>query len=227
MGADLRRSARITSKPAPKYKETMDRKPKGTRDDPEDIPTPISAERGKDDHSPSKPVDVEDQHRRINKRKATHLMDVSSNLGVSFPECLRSRYGEDPFFAPILRSPSEFTNFREEEGLVYFKSEDVETLAIPDIKVDGQDIRELLIRQGHSILAHLSSEKMATYLRDQVWWKTMIKDIEEYCKTCHTCTISKPQGGKPQGKLKMMPVPTQPWQYVGIDFVGPLPESSN
>ena len=24
-----------------------------------------------------------------------------------------------------------------------------------------------------------------------------------------------------------MPVPTHPWQYIGIDFVGPLPESSN
>ena len=110
---------------------------------------------------------------------------------------------------------------------MYFSSEDVETLAIPKVTVDGQDVQELLIRQGHSILAHLSSEKTVTYLRDQVWWKTMVKDIEEYCKTCHTCAISKPQGGKPQGKLKTMPVPTQPWQFIGIDFVGPLPESSN
>ena len=27
--------------------------------------------------------------------------------------------------------------------------------------------------------------------------------------------------------VKTMPVPTHPWQYIGIDFVGPLPESSN
>ena len=32
---------------------------------------------------------------------------------------------------------------------------------------------------------------------------------------------------KPRGLLKAMPVPNYLWQYIGIDFVGPLPESSN
>jgi len=55
----------------------------------------------------------------------------------------------------------------------------------------------------------------------------MVGDVEKYCRTCHTCAVSKPASGRPQGKLKTMPVPTRPWQYIGIDFVGPLPESSN
>ena len=55
----------------------------------------------------------------------------------------------------------------------------------------------------------------------------MVNDITDYCRTCQTCATSKPQHGKPQGKLKTMPVPTYPWQYIGIDFVGPLPESFN
>ena len=76
-------------------------------------------------------------------------------------------------------------------------------------------------------MAHLGDEKTATYLRDQVWWKTMIKDISDYCRSCRTCAVSKPQSGKPHGKLKTMPVPTHPWQYIGVDFVGPLPESTN
>ena len=32
---------------------------------------------------------------------------------------------------------------------------------------------------------------------------------------------------KPRELLKTMPVPNHPWQYIRIDFVGPLPESSN
>ena len=55
----------------------------------------------------------------------------------------------------------------------------------------------------------------------------MIDDISEYCRSCQTCAVSKPQNGKPKGKLKTMPVPTYPWQYIGVDFVGPLPESTN
>ena len=114
-----------------------------------------------------------------------------------------------------------------DNGLIYFISEGLETVAIPDVKVNGQSIREILIGQGHLILAHLGDEKTVTYMRDQVWWKAMVSDITDYCKSCQTCAVSKPQQGKPQGKLKTMPVPTYPWQYIGIDFVGPLPGSSN
>ena len=55
----------------------------------------------------------------------------------------------------------------------------------------------------------------------------MINDISDYCRSCQTCALSKSQPGKPHGKLKTMPVPTYPWQYIGVDFVGPLPESTN
>ena len=90
-----------------------------------------------------------------------------------------------------------------------------------------QSIRESIIRQGHSILAHLGGHKTVTYLREQVWWKTMVRDITDYCKSCPVCTASKSPTEKPRGLLKTMPVPTHPWQYIGIDFVGSLPESSN
>ena len=150
-----------------------------------------------------------------------------SNLGISFPDCIKGRYEEDGFFKPILANPEDFTNFTVRDGLIFFKSEGVETIAIPDVRTNGQSVRELLIRQGHSVLAHLGDEKTATYMRDQVWWKTMINDITDYCRSCQTCAVSKPQSGKPRGKLKTMPVPTYPWQYIGIDFVGPLPESVN
>src|SRR6201996_3550259 len=37
---------------------------------------------------------------------------------------------------------------------------------------------------------------------------------------------NKPSNQKPMGLLQTLPVATHPWQYIGIDFVGPLPESS-
>ena len=44
---------------------------------------------------------------------------------------------------------------------------------------------------------------------------------------CHVCTVSKLLSGKPHGKLKTMPIPLQPWQFIRMDFIGPLPESTN
>ena len=93
--------------------------------------------REEDERTPSEPSATGDDPRRVKGRTESRLMDVSNNLGISPPECLRSRYGEDQFFAPILSNPSEFTNFKVEEGLVRFTSEDVEALAIPEITVGG------------------------------------------------------------------------------------------
>ena len=101
----------------------------------------------------------------------------------------------------VLENPEEFTNFVVKEGLVYFVSEGVEVVAIPNIRVNGQGIRELLIQQGHSTLAHLSTEKTVTYLREQVWWKSMVGNIDKFCRSCHTCAVSKLLSRKPHGNL--------------------------
>ncbi|CAA7268534.1 unnamed protein product [Cyclocybe aegerita] len=55
----------------------------------------------------------------------------------------------------------------------------------------------------------------------------MSPDIEKYCETCRTCKHSKDNNHKPYGLLNPLDIPGQPWDSIGIDFVGPLPESSN
>ena len=77
------------------------------------------------------------------------------------------------------------------------------------------------------MLAHLGAGKTLDYLRDHVWWKDMVSDVREFCKTCHTCKISKPSNQKPYGLLNPLSVPSYPWESIGMDFVGPLPESGN
>ncbi|THH32769.1 hypothetical protein EUX98_g1371 [Antrodiella citrinella] len=42
-----------------------------------------------------------------------------------------------------------------------------------------------------------------------------------------TCKRSKPNNQKPYGLLNPLKVPTLPWEAIGIDFVGPLPESKD
>lgn len=68
---------------------------------------------------------------------------------------------------------------------------------------------------------------MVDYLQDHVWWKDLVADTRVYCETCVTCRRSKPNNQKPYGLLNPLPVATHPWEAIGIDFVGPLLESSN
>ena len=101
-------------------------------------------------------------------------------------------------------------------------------LCIPSkILINERSVRELVISEAHSMLAHLGANKTLDYLRDHVWWKDMVSEVKAFCETCHTCKTSKPSNQKPYGLLNPLSVPAQPWESIGVDFVGPLPESSN
>jgi len=231
MNAEVRRSSRLANKPELNYKETRDRKPRAEWG--EETPTAVQEfpDRVESD-SDSDETFIDEIMKDVGHTSkvpeaAEKLFRTVSNPDEPFPECLKGRYQEDPSFKPILDNPDNFTNFEIRNDLIFFRSEGSTRLAVPDVKINGQSVRESVIRQGHSILAHLGGHKTVTYLREQVWWKTMVQDITDYCKSCPTCAASKSPTEKPRGLLKTMPVPTHPWQYIGIDFVGPLPESSN
>ena len=230
MSAEMvRRLSRIADKPSPHYKEAKDWVLRLTNREPETLVATDSGNVGPHhlEEAQHPLAQEEGKEREGPLRVGNGLFEASSDLGVSFPRCIENRYNEDKFFAPILTNPDEFTNLIVRDGLVFFVLEGMERVAVPDVQVNNQKVREILISQAHLILAHLGDEKTVTYLRDQVWWKTMVDNVSAYCKTCQTCAVSKPQQGKVHGKLKTMPVPTYPWQYIGIDFVGPLPESAN
>ena len=55
----------------------------------------------------------------------------------------------------------------------------------------------------------------------------MANDVKDYCASCQKCAMSKPANQKPYGMLNPPKIPSQPWEVIGIDFVGPLPESRN
>src|ERR1700761_6684453 len=151
---------------------------------------------------------------------------TAGDIGIPLPGSLKHRYHEDKFFRNILLSPSEYKDFKAKEGLVFKARDGLEVLCIPDIKIQQRSVREIIIKHAHSLLAHLGYRKTLDFLRQEVWWKTMVEDVEAYCKTCITCSTTKPNNQKPMGLLQTLPVPRHPWQYIGIDFVGPLPEST-
>ena len=233
MDVELRRSSRLAGKSEVNYKETRDKK---KRTEPEEE-SPAAVQDPEDDqpesdkeNEPERSDPGEEEEDDLVQKQRETAEKMFRTVGTKddpFPECLKGRYAEDHAFKPIIENPENFTNFEVRDGLIFFRSEGTIKLAIPDIKINDVSVRETVIKHGHSILAHLGGHKTVTYLRDQVWWKTIVKDVTDYCKACPTCATSKSPTEKPHGLLKTMPIPTHPWQYIGIDFVGPLPESSN
>ena len=52
----------------------------------------------------------------------------------------------------------------------------------------------------------------------------MGQEIEKFCLSYETCQMSKSSNQLKPGLLHNLPIPTHPWQSIGMDFVGPFPE---
>jgi hypothetical protein len=146
---------------------------------------------------------------------------------IELSTVLKDKYGQDLLFKTILENPKHYRNFEVNDGLVYLKINGGKVLCIPRILVHGRNVREIVIEEAHSVLAHLGTTKMLTYLKEYVWWKTMATDTAAYCDTCRTCHRSKPSNQKPYGLLNPLSIPSHLWESIGVDFVGPLPQSKN
>ncbi|EIN06213.1 DNA/RNA polymerase, partial [Punctularia strigosozonata HHB-11173 SS5] len=68
---------------------------------------------------------------------------------------------------------------------------DTMLLCIPNCLINGRSAREIVIARAHSMLAHLGPSKTVAYLRESVWWKSMVRDVQAYCESCATCRRSK------------------------------------
>ena len=168
-----------------------------------------------------------DETDNVSHLEAEGSLLAQGRMGIDLKSELQGRFKEDQFFQKILNKPKEFRNFEVKEQLIYLKRDDRQVLCVPKVLINGRSAREIVISEAHSMLAHLGSNKTLDYLRDFVWWKDLVSDVKTYCEMCHTCKTSKPGNQKPYGLLNPLSVPTYPWESIGVDFVGPLPESGN
>uniref|UniRef100_A0A3B5QEI9 Integrase catalytic domain-containing protein n=1 Tax=Xiphophorus maculatus TaxID=8083 RepID=A0A3B5QEI9_XIPMA len=54
----------------------------------------------------------------------------------------------------------------------------------------------------------------------------MAGDVKRYVTSCSVCQLTKPSQQKQAG-LMVPIVPKKPWEYTGVDFVGPLPRTQS
>ena len=107
--------------------------------------------------------------------------------GINLLHSLQGRYSEDKFFGEILANLKHYKNFLVKDGLVFLQDSKRSLLCIPNVLMEGRSVRELVIRHAHSLLAHLGTHRTLSLLRDHMWWKSMVSDVQAYCDSCMTC----------------------------------------
>ncbi|KXN87623.1 hypothetical protein AN958_08359, partial [Leucoagaricus sp. SymC.cos] len=46
-----------------------------------------------------------------------------------------------------------------------------------------------------------------------------------FCRACKMCAHIKAPTTKPRGEIHPLPIPIKLWDSIGMDFIGPFPES--
>jgi hypothetical protein len=149
-------------------------------------------------------------------RKPTNLEDKS------FLQTIQRGYASDKFFSLIKDNPDDYQGFSVNEELILTTNpRGDQVVCVPQ----DRELITKLIDQAHNTLGHFGDQRTTEYLRRWYWWPRMGKDLREYCKTCEACNRAKGSTQKPIGKLHPLPIPIKPWDSIGMDFIGPFPES--
>lgn len=68
---------------------------------------------------------------------------------------------------------------------------------------------------------HPGMTVMKRRVRAKVWWPKLDVQVEAYVKQCRGCMlVAAPAAPEP---MKRKELPSEPWQHLAIDFMGPLP----
>ena len=162
-------------------------------------------------------------------------------------DALRQAQHDDPFCGPLItrmeapdvaegsRAEKRWVsravpNFELCEGVLY-RRKAPSTLAAPVgdrlLLVVPDPLKPAMLRVVHDDPVsggHLGITKAYTKLMERYWWRGMYRDVASHCISCTECASGK---GYPQStRYSSIPLPDRPFQLVGVDTVGPLPETA-
>ena len=154
--------------------------------------------------------------------KLTQYMDKVQD----FIHKVKRGYRHDSLLTKIVSNPTHHPSFSYRGGLLYTKSRGGhDVLCIPRVVTKIDSLTATVIEQAHMVLGHFGAQKTADYIRRWYWWPRLGQEVEKYCSTCSICQAAKKENRKTAGLLHTLPIPNRPWGSIGMDFVGPFPES--
>ena len=132
---------------------------------------------------------------------------------------VRAAAGRDPKYQVLLQGEDERDGLQRRDGLVYSRSGAV---YVPD----DRRLKTRLLELAHDAVGHFGREKTISRLGKHCVWVGMTSEVEDYCRSCAVCAVSKSSSAKLAGELRPLPIPERVWDSVGVDFTGPLKETA-
>ena len=89
--------------------------------------------------------------------------------------------------------------------------------------VPASSLHELILReaQGGGLMGHFGVAKTLDVLHEHFYWPKMKRDVQRICEHCIACRKAKSRV-QPHGLYTPLPLPTEPWVDISMDFVAYL-----
>jgi len=139
-------------------------------------------------------------------------------------EEMRRAINKDPYFGQIIEvlengkeeKTAWIRHFSMKDNLLWY---DGERLCVP------QQMRTRLIYENHDtpIAGHAGGEHTYAKMQTHLFWPKMHKDIKRYISSCDTCQRNKASQLMKAGLLQPLPIPTECWVNISVDFITQLP----
>ncbi|GAU41241.1 hypothetical protein TSUD_97760 [Trifolium subterraneum] len=140
-----------------------------------------------------------------------------------FIEQIREALQNDPQMTDIMlkyalnKAPIQYSM---RDGLLYWK----QRLVIPR----DNDLLHKVLFEFHTppIGGHAGITRTLARIKSQFYWPDMKQYIVEYVQKCVVCQQAKTTNTSPAGLLQPLPIPSQVWEDIAMDFITGLPLSS-
>jgi hypothetical protein len=158
-----------------------------------------------------------------------HINALSSLPNSATKNAIVKAYQQEPFrslIKEVEEKKGTYTRYTIENKLLYYRADETEPwrLCLPDT-----EFRKTVLHENHElpIAGHPGFVQTYSKIARAYYWPGMHKDIRKHTQECDACQRTKASTQPPIGELQPMPIPSRPWQSIGMDYLMPIPESKN
>ncbi|KAK0578899.1 hypothetical protein LWI29_017944 [Acer saccharum] len=139
-------------------------------------------------------------------------MSVSVPGFETFQELLQA----DPYFGPVMADLDSTKNreFFLVDSFLFRGNQ----LCVPEGSLRLHIIKEL---HGEG---HVGRDRTLQLVRDSYFWPTIRREVDRFVERCHVCQVAKGKATN-AGLYMPLPIPSQPWTELSMDFVLGLPRT--
>ncbi|PNX73902.1 transposon Ty3 gag-pol polyprotein, partial [Trifolium pratense] len=119
----------------------------------------------------------------------------------------------------VISDPTKFPDFVISNGLLLMNGR----IWIPA----NSKFKVLLLKEFHEtpVGGHAGVIKTLKRLSANFYWQHMRKEIKDFVARCFICQQTKYSTSKPSGLLQPLPIPSNVWEDISLDFITGLPLS--